>query len=47
MRVIEEADEYKLESPQIRPFILFPYSSNQPVDGRDKGSKTTHVPAKE
>lgn len=45
VRVIEEADEHKLESLQFQPFILFPYSSNEPAHGRDKRNKTTEEPS--
>lgn len=44
VRVIEEADEHKLESLPLQPFILFPYSSNEPADGRDKRNKTSTEP---
>ena len=56
MKVIEEADEHKLESPQIQPFI---YSSNRPPDeeGRERQnnrerereaeSVAPHAPAKD
>lgn len=44
VRIIEEADEHKLESLQFQPFILFPYSLNQPADGKDERNKTTKEP---